>query len=92
MSREIDAILMDIRMPELNGYEAAKSIRAMNRADAERIPIIAMTADAFTDDINRCLKAGMNGHVAKPINPKILEKELSKAIANRYLACDGTLK
>jgi signal transduction histidine kinase/ActR/RegA family two-component response regulator len=87
-----DCILMDIHMPIMDGYETTKTIRAMKRADAEEVPIIAMTADAFTDDINRCLKAGMNGHVAKPINPKILEKELSKAIANRYLACDGTLK
>ena len=72
--------------------ETTKTIRAMKRADAEEVPIIAMTADAFTDDINRCLKAGMNGHVAKPINPKYWKKELSKAIANRYLTCDGTLK
>lgn len=62
-----DAILMDIRMPEMNGYEAADCIRAMGRPDAD-IPIIAMTADAFTSDIKRCLEHGMNAHVAKPID------------------------
>ncbi len=62
-----DAILMDIRMPVLDGYGATDAIRAMDRADTD-IPIIAMTADAYSDDIQRCLDHGMNAHVAKPID------------------------
>lgn len=68
-----NAILMDLRMPEMNGYEATRSIRAMEREDAKQIPIIAMTADAFSDDVKACLDCGMNGHVAKPLNiPELL--------------------
>jgi signal transduction histidine kinase len=64
-----DVILMDIRMPNVNGYEATKIIRSLNRADAKTVPIIAMTADAFAEDIRKCLDAGMNEHIAKPIDP-----------------------
>lgn len=68
-----DAILMDLRMPEMNGFEATQAIRAMEREDAKEIPIIAMTADAFSDDVKTCLDCGMNGHVAKPLNiPELL--------------------
>lgn len=68
-----DAILMDLRMPEMNGFEATRSIRDMERKDAKQIPIIAMTADAFSDDVKACLDCGMNGHVAKPLNmPELL--------------------
>lgn len=63
-----DAILMDLRMPVMNGFEATASIRAMERSDAKSIPIIAMTADAFTEDIIKCRESGMNSHVAKPLN------------------------
>ncbi len=63
-----DAILMDIRMPVMTGYEATKAIRALNHSDASTIPIIAMTADAFAEDIQHCLDCGMNAHVAKPID------------------------
>lgn len=63
-----DAILMDIRMPVMNGYEATKAIRALDRSDAQTIPIIAMTADSFSEDVQRCLDSGMNAHTAKPIN------------------------
>ncbi len=64
-----DAILMDVRMPVMNGYEATEAIRAMSdRSDAQSIPIIAMTADAFSEDVQRCLDCGMNAHTAKPIN------------------------
>lgn len=68
-----NAILMDLRMPEMNGFEATQSIRAMEREDARQIPIIAMTADAFADDVKACLDCGMNSHVAKPLNmPELL--------------------
>ena len=68
-----DAILMDLRMPEMNGFEATQNIRTMEREDAKQIPIIAMTADAFSDDVKACLDCGMNGHVAKPLNmPELL--------------------
>jgi len=63
-----DGILMDIRMPEMDGYEATAAIRKLERADAETVPIIAMTADAFADDVQKCLDAGMSGHIAKPID------------------------
>ena len=63
-----DAILMDVRMPIMNGYEATREIRALNHPDAQNIPIIAMTADAFSEDIQKCLESGMNAHTAKPIN------------------------
>lgn len=63
-----DAILMDVRMPIMNGYETTTNIRALTRPDAKTIPIIAMTADAFSEDIQRCLDHGMNAHTAKPIN------------------------
>jgi CheY-like chemotaxis protein len=76
-----DVILMDIRMPEMNGLDAAVTIRQMGRPDAGSIPIIAMSADAFEEDIQKCLKAGMNGHVAKPIDSEGLFKVLSKAIS-----------
>jgi len=75
-----DAILMDIRMPIMDGYKATDTIRAMNRPDAS-LPIIAMTADAYSDDIQRCLSHGMNAHVAKPIDidevARILKKYLN---------------
>lgn len=73
-----DIILMDVMMPEMNGYEATKAIRSMNnRHDDSNIPIIAMTANAFAEDVQASLDAGMNGHIAKPINID----ELIKAIA-----------
>ena len=63
-----DAVLMDIRMPHMAGYEATKMIRGLNHPDALSIPIIAMSADAFSDDIQHCLECGMNAHIAKPID------------------------
>ncbi len=74
-----DVILMDIRMPVMNGYEATDAIRAMDRPDAS-LPIIAMTADAYSEDIQRCLEHGMNAHVAKPIDIKEVGR-----ILKRYL-------
>ena len=69
---EFDAILMDIMMPVMNGYEAAKTIRSMDRKDAKAIPIIAMTANAFTEDRIRAKEAGMDQHIAKPIDIKTI--------------------
>ena len=78
-----DCVLMDIRMPIMNGYEAAGIIRALSRPDAKTIPIIAMTADAFSEDIQKCLDAGMNGHIAKPIDPETLYGALAEAILKK---------
>ena len=75
-----DCVLMDLRMPVMDGLEASRRIRAMARADAEGIPIIAMTADAFADDISKCLKAGMDAHIAKPIDPAAFYQTLRKAL------------
>jgi len=78
--REYGAILMDIQMPVMNGYEATTAIRNLPRHDAKEIPIIAMTADAFLEDVQKCLDSGMDGHVAKPIEPKKLYDTLSSFI------------
>lgn len=75
-----DVILMDVRMPIMNGYEATTAIRALERPDAQEIPIIAMTADAFSEDIKHCLECGMNAHTAKPINLDELVSLLKKYI------------
>ena len=64
-----DAILMDLRMPKMSGFEATDAIRKMSRGDARTIPIIAISADAFDDDVQKCLDAGMNAHTAKPLEP-----------------------
>ena len=71
-------VLMDLRMPVMNGYEATRTIRAMERPDAKTIPIIAMTADAFSEDIHRCLECGMDAHVAKPLDMRELLRLLQK--------------
>lgn len=73
---DIDMILMDIMMPVMNGYEAAKAIRSMDRPDAAEIPIVAMTANAFTDDKQQAFEAGMNEHLAKPLDKDLLLKTL----------------
>ena len=73
-----DAILMDIQMPEMNGYEAAERIRSSSHPEAASIPIIAMTANAFTEDITHALAAGMNRHIAKPIDTHILYTTLDE--------------
>ena len=77
-----DAILLDINMPVMDGYEAARRIRSSTQSDAQTIPIYAMTANAFTEDVTAALNAGMNGHIAKPIETDVLYKTLSDAFKN----------
>lgn len=78
-----DGVLMDIQMPEMNGYEAAQAIRSLNRSDAADIPIVAMTANAFAEDVQKSLEAGMNAHIAKPVDLQILKSVLSKLTRQR---------
>lgn len=73
---EFDAILMDVQMPVMNGYEATRKIRLLDRSDAKSIPIIAMTANAFTEDVKDALDAGMDAHIAKPIDMDLLKKTI----------------
>ena len=77
---DFDVILMDIMMPVMNGYEATKMIRSLDREDAKVIPIIAMTANAFTEDRLRAKEAGMNEHIAKPVDAKLLVKIIHKLV------------
>ena len=78
-----DAVLMDIQMPVMNGFEATKAIRALGGAYATALPIIAMSANAYDEDVRDCLAAGMNGHIAKPFNPDELMR-----ILRRYISAD----
>ncbi len=71
-----DAILMDMRMPEMDGLEATRRIRAMNRSDAKSIPVIALTANAFDEDVQHSMQAGLNAHLSKPVDPDILFETL----------------
>ena len=75
-----DAILMDMRMPEMDGIEATAAIRSLDRNDAKKIPIIALTANAFDEDVHRSLQAGMNAHLSKPVEPKVIFSTLEKFI------------
>ena len=77
-----DGILMDIHMSVMNGLEAATHIRELERPDAKKIPIIAMTANAFVEDVSNCIAHGMNGHLAKPIEPNKVYASLSKMLRN----------
>ena len=79
---EFNVILMDIMMPVVNGYEATKMIRSLDREDAKKIPIIAMTANAFTEDRIRAKKAGMDEHIAKPVDVELLIKVIHKFVEN----------
>ncbi len=78
---EFDAILMDVQMPVMNGYEASEKIRLLKRPDAKSIPIIAMTANAFAEDVKDALNAGMSAHVAKPIDMDLLKKTIHQYLS-----------
>lgn len=75
-----DAILMDMRMPEMDGLEAARLIRASDRPDAKTIPIIALTANAFDEDVQRSMQAGLDAHLSKPVEPELLFRTLEGLI------------
>ena len=71
-------VFMDVQMPEMNGLDATRTIRRLDDPAAASIPIIAMTADAFSENIAECLNAGMDGHIAKPVDIKLVIKEIRK--------------
>ena len=77
---DVHLILMDIMMPVMNGLDAVRAIRALDRPDAAEIPIIAMSANAFSDDIQQSLDAGFNAHIAKPIDASLLAQTLRKFV------------
>ena len=77
-----DAILMDMRMPDMDGLEAARTIHAMERSDAASTPIIALTANAFDEDVQRSMQAGLNAHLSKPVQPELLFETLESLIKN----------
>ncbi len=76
-------VLMDIRMPVMDGYEATRAIRALPRPDAASVPVVAMTADAFAEDVQKCLANGMNAHIMKPIDPAIMFRTILQAVNGR---------
>lgn len=80
---EFDAILMDVQMPVMNGYEATKTIRAMDRRDAGEIPIIAMTANAFAEDEREALGAGMTVHLSKPVDMKLFQQIIRQYVIKK---------
>ncbi len=75
-----DAILMDMRMPEMDGLEATRRIREMDREDAKTIPIIALTANAFDEDVQRSMQAGLNAHLSKPVEADALFQTLEELV------------
>ena len=75
-----DAILMDMRMPVMDGLEATRTIRDLARADAKTIPIIALTANAFDEDVQRSMQAGLNAHLSKPVEPDVLFETLESML------------
>ena len=80
-----DGVLMDIQMPEMNGYEATRAIRSLSRSDASGIPIVAMTANAFAEDVQKSREAGMNAHIAKPVDPVMLNSTLSRLMGQHRI-------
>ena len=84
-----DAVLMDVRMPEMDGLQATEAIRALKRPDSKRVPIIAMTANAFDEDVQRSLQAGMDAHLSKPVEPERLFDTLRALIRERGIGADS---
>ena len=84
-----DALFTDMQMPEMDGCQAASAIRALERADAPWVPIVAVTANAFKEDIDRTTRAGMDGHVSKPIQVEQLSLTLQKIVQERASRVDG---
>ena len=80
---DYDIIIMDVMMPEMDGLEAAKAIRALDRPDAKTIPIIAMTANVFKEDLEKCLAAGMNAHLSKPLDAETMKRTISEQLQKR---------
>ncbi len=78
-----DAILMDMRMPEMDGLQATQAIRALDRKDAKRIPIIALTANAFDEDVERSLQSGLDAHLSKPMEPVKIFETLQRLIIEK---------
>ena len=78
-----DIVLMDIQMPKMNGYDATRAIRADERAYLRRVPIVAMTANAFAEDVQAARTAGMNAHIAKPLDLKVLAGIMTKYLLKR---------
>ena len=83
MDNTIDLIIMDVMMPVMDGLEATKAIRMLEREDAKKIPIIAMTANAFEEDRKACLEAGMNEHIGKPIDIPRLKRAITKLLTKK---------
>ncbi len=75
-------VFMDVQMPVMNGYDAAKAIRTLTDPEKAKIPIVAMTADAFEEDRQKALQAGMNDHISKPLDMEVLVRVLRKYIGN----------
>ena len=81
--QRFDVIIMDVMMPVMDGLEATKAIRMLEREDAKKIPIIAMTANAFEEDRKACLEAGMNEHIGKPIDIPRLKRAITKLLTKK---------
>lgn len=82
-AKRYDVILMDIQMPVMNGYEATRAIRQLENKELAQVPIIAMTANAFQEDKEKALNEGMDGHVAKPLNVKVVMQTMQEALLNK---------
>ena len=82
-AKRYDVILMDIQMPVMNGYEATRAIRQLENKELAQVPIIAMTANAFQEDKEKALNEGMDGHVAKPLNVKVVMQAMQEALLNK---------